>query len=563
MTRELITKNVDIFKSPELDVAHPADAGAHIISGDMHGNTIKPLFLTVEYGITTNISTLQYQNFIDIYKRSFGVPGLSAVDLLNFKQFLHDTHFKSEATIHWLGDMLADRGGNDLLTLLLLQRLRECGVKFEIILSNHDIEFINNYESPLADFSTTCILVIGSQYNSMTQLSQSLTQGLVTRKEINSLMQEAYLPALKLLSYTVNEEGTEITLLSHAPIGIPNVADLAKRFDVPYDETSVHGFAKTIDEINRIFIEFYVKMNRINDLISRTESANLHRNPVYFAIWNRDTEGLYRPDVIGNFRINYVHGHHSEEKPTLYPPHISNLDNILGKTLISANGNLVHNNKGLHSTIYSHEKINLHEIKPQQPIATSQHTCRNTELIPKKHHQIPLPPTKAIQEHGILITSVFYEEICKVQRDVFATNSKAKCKLLDELTRLKNEAFAAVKLKQNILATSMITLGMALLAGAREYYNTGNEPAFKQVCEDSFKTISPQLQLPTFANKREIFVALAKTIEQLQIGLRVEQLIPSSPILRVSDKQAAFSAAPSSTPNEPDAQPTSAPSNSS
>ena len=45
-----------------------------------------------------------------------------------------------------MGDILADRGNNDYLTLKLLEKLHSLEIPYEIMLSNHDLWFIEAAE---------------------------------------------------------------------------------------------------------------------------------------------------------------------------------------------------------------------------------------------------------------------------------------------------------------------------------------------------------------------------------------------------------------------------------
>lgn len=517
MPGHVIVENVDIYQCPILDIAHIANAGDELTSGDLHGNAIKLLFLLVKYGIAKNMTEVSYNRCVEIYKRSFEAEGLSADDLVKFDELLHSIEFNSEATIRLLGDILADRGGNDYLTLLILSRLRQCHVKYEIILSNHDLEFLINFQNPRSDFSRTKILGKGPYCRSMLELG-SLIDGGFDRTVIDGMVTKAYLPSLKLLSYAVNDQRTGITLFSHAPIGLANIEQLARRFKVKCQIASLPELVHTIDAVNRSFVNYVARGGKISRLVNHHKLCDPEQDPVGHALWNRDTESLERPAKYMDYKIHYAHGHHGDEG-RLFPMHIINLDNDLGKAYYTDKNNLQHHNKGEHTLLYSGWAVGLHKNKSHPTAASANLEGQRSPNELGQWLMVDFP--------GILMA-------------MDQTGDDVKHHFLKSVRVLGFDAANLLLRDKNYKAASSIAkLCEDLLHGYEQYVNDRDELKFQQVCRHVFATLKPQINKPVFLKRTASFVALAKAIEEMGIGL-CEKDIYSPHVVTLSDKPAAL-----------------------
>ena len=373
MPNELIAEEVDIFQCPVIDVLHLADKGAQITLGDAHANAMKLLFLLVKHGIAKNMDEDKYKNFVTIYLKSFEEHSLAGSDLFVFSTLLASIEFSFEGTLRLIGDLLADRGGHDYLILLILKRLLECGVSYEILLSNHDFAFISNFEDVDADFFSSTIYPCYS----MQRLEPLLLTNQLPRADLNTIVSNAYLPYLKLISYTVNEDNSSITIYSHAPIGLLNIAYLAAKFEIPFDDTSVQGLSTTIDILNGKFFHDYVCQGRITDLVGKPlDNGGTYdpaSEPVGYVIWNRDCKNIFRPRALHGYSLQFVYGHHIDETSFSENPHqhIYGLDNQLGKTIprfFEDDAAWDHQNEELYTALYSHERGCLQAGFSTQPV---------------------------------------------------------------------------------------------------------------------------------------------------------------------------------------------------
>lgn len=324
---KLISEQVDIYQMPKADHSL-LDKGGEITIGDLHGNAIKLLFMLFKHGIASGIDKADYDMLVAIYKMPHDT--LIRSDLELFNTLLSKIRFNTALGIRLIGDELADRGSNDYFTLKLLEQLHKHQVPFEINVSNHVIEFIEAYETnkefnpSLLHYAHVCSLV---------HLNALITKNLVAREEIALIIKNVYQPHLKALAYSFNEAKTEITIYSHAGIGLNNLKALAEQFEITYLDASIEELASTIDGINTLF-QSHIYTNSIHTLYTRADlllgygGKKVSHAPFVFLIWNRLYKEIERPQTQYGYTLNYVHGHDPNEPNQ---PAIFNLDNMLGK----------------------------------------------------------------------------------------------------------------------------------------------------------------------------------------------------------------------------------------
>lgn len=330
MFNKLINEKVDIYTFPDsIDNENKAN---EITIGDLHGNAMKLLFMLVKHGIITNINETGYQKLVEVYKTS--VNCLKIEDLNEFNSILTKVKFHAKSKLRLLGDELADRGNNDYFTLKILEKLNTADVPVEIILSNHSVEFIEAYEKQ--ERFEPQMLFLGFAH-SMQRLQNLIDKGLVLKKEILEIVDKAYKPTLKVISYSLDDSKKEITIYSHAAIGVKTIKSLAEKLSINYGDTSAEKLAQTIDKINESFQE-KTKTNMINTLYARKNmeegftnpNADLNDAPIEFTMWNRRYDVIDRPVNHKGYELYFVHGHDSSD-PIAEEQHICNLDNQLGK----------------------------------------------------------------------------------------------------------------------------------------------------------------------------------------------------------------------------------------
>jgi hypothetical protein len=328
MPNKLIEETVDLHVLPQPDTSSCGGEGAEVTIGDLHGNMLKLLFLLIKQGIATNLSAEDYDKLVAIYTKQ--TDDLTAEDLLAFNGLLDQIIFNPGTMVRLIGDELADRGSNDYFTLKLIEKLQENQVPVEILLSNHGVEFVEAYEIH-QNFHAP--MLCQGHAESMEALQQLVGKGLVLRDEILSIAHKAYKPTLRVLSYTLHEDPSLITLYSHAGIGLNSIQELAAKLDLPYHDGTANELAQTIDQINGKF-QRHVQDNTVHTLYQREvmyagySGDYLKNAPVEFVMWNRHYDDLERPELHSGYRVEFVHGHDSGD---MTQSNIYNLDNNLGK----------------------------------------------------------------------------------------------------------------------------------------------------------------------------------------------------------------------------------------
>lgn len=311
----------------------------HVSLGDMHGNALKLIYTMIEEGVLAlkdeprrdvadgirrkklpvfgkyTFEGLTADDKYQILRNIYNTPvNQLTLDDLNAFQYLinkADVHIKKSVTL--IGDELADRGNNDYFTLLVLQRLKKSDVNIDIILSNHSVEFIRDYEH--REFTGVAHLGRG-QGQSLTNMRGLIQKNLIKEDDVRKIVNEVYKPMVKAISYTITPEG-DITLFSHAPIGLETIKALAAKFKLPYRDSTPIELITTINSIN-IHVQQLFADKKLAALIDKEGPADPYNpvppesQPLQRLVWNRGlgNELVTKPnDGIASFKVNFVHGH--------------------------------------------------------------------------------------------------------------------------------------------------------------------------------------------------------------------------------------------------------------
>lgn len=360
---ELIDEHPDLLHYPPIR-SYPGK-NCQLTIGDLHGNALKLLYFLVREGIL-DMSPNHYQMMVEIYQKN--INALTKTDLTIFNKILNEASFKKlpkHILIRLLGDELADRGNNDYFVLKILEKLAKQDIPFEILFSNHGLEFIKVYEKGLPNNQSYLEKSKKKYARSLTNLRKLLTKQLVTMDEIKYLVQNFYLPFIKILScsfqsapgmlddiynFFFNEpndssqeevhqfEKANLTFYSHAPIGFYTVKSLANTMNAAYHDESEKSLAKTVKEINDKFSKA-VQNNKVLkkfgvELNQPFPANNIPLDyPLLRCIWSRGRQE-YDPPIktLNRFNLFYVHGHDGNGKvDPEYKDYVTNLDNKFGK----------------------------------------------------------------------------------------------------------------------------------------------------------------------------------------------------------------------------------------
>ena len=327
------------------------------------------LYFLQRHGII-NLSKEDYMKFVTIYK----IQKLTSKHLDEFNHILQSIIVQQESKdslICFIGDELCDRGTNDYFTLKFFQLLSSQKVNFEILISNHSIEFLSCYEKK-SDF--TDHIFFSGQGKSSDNLQLLIYSGLIKREEINFIVKECYIPHLKLMSYSINRpfnpknnnddndtddhniNQRDLTIFSHAPIGLDNLFQIASCIEILeihenqqnlLEENYLECISNLIDRVNTEFSDLLKQKSGVYELFKVRENILdiMAGNfidpllfPLTFLIWNRAHIDLLRPK-----HIFFVHGHDSRK---IQEENVCNLDNNLGKDITL--------HKGKYTALYTH-----------------------------------------------------------------------------------------------------------------------------------------------------------------------------------------------------------------
>lgn len=393
-TRQLLVRQVNLEQFPDVDEAHLAGLNAHVTIGDLHGNALKLIFTLIKHGVMTNLTKQHYCSLLSLLsvRSAFKPESFDKAALCEFNSIINQATCKKGAMIRLVGDILADRGPCDYFMLKLLDKLVKSGVNLEILISNHDYEFIAGCEKCYLEKPTPAKITyeLSSTFvRSLCNLNTLFEKEIVTFDEIWQLYQAAYLPNLKALSYSLDEAKNELTIYTHAPNDLATVQNIAKKLNVTYRDTTMQELAMTIEEINLKF-KSYAEKNKISDLFDRKavytildgkqfcdETFSVADHPFEQLTNNRSHNSLSRPDKAtnGNYSLCFVFGH---DRDWLDSEHVICLDTKLGAYYWNPwadDGNtLISNSIGTYKALYSlgaQLKLNLEKGVSQEQEAVS------------------------------------------------------------------------------------------------------------------------------------------------------------------------------------------------
>ena len=208
--------NEDINTDPQVQSC----AGESVTLGDLHGNAKKLMHFLVKHRVFKADSN-RYQQLCRLYDR----VGLDATRFKQGFSALIDNWPIEDAPqrpglVRLIGDVFADRGVNDYLTLRVLKRLTDKGIQYTLHMANHDIAALAHFtqdKKPLHDslaaFKNCKLEVLDgksrevNQSRSLFALEKWIQDGVVTRSEVADLFNINVVPALKLIDYNINDQG--------------------------------------------------------------------------------------------------------------------------------------------------------------------------------------------------------------------------------------------------------------------------------------------------------------------------------------------------------------------
>jgi len=325
-------ETVDISHCPDKRVSHAGKTygrGDFVTIGDLHGNSGKLIFFLIKEGLASFNPPGNCQKILNFYKSS-GATKFPLGDEL--KGLLDSINIKGppEApNVRLLGDELSDRGKNDGITIELLKKLSVAQPNFEIMMSNHSIEFLREMSG------------LGNDLDFMGQANSSHPiKGVMGKKDkteadvkamqdVNAFIRETYLKHLKLVSVTRQSDGRPV-VFTHAPTEPKIVYEAAKALGVAIGECDTQEkIEKNIivcsgrinQEYTRKVREAVAKPSAAGNILESNMSSDAEPNAIADIFWKRHTSSWARD--VGNWKT--ANGHDKGVGSTF------ELDNILGK----------------------------------------------------------------------------------------------------------------------------------------------------------------------------------------------------------------------------------------
>ena len=314
VSREIEFRDVNLYKYPDTKNTH---INQTVTVGDMHGNAMKLIWILCHLGI------LELQNPREewgqlwlIYKTP--VNQLTYLVLQEFKNIVDTARIGRQhpGQMIFIGDILADRGENDLFTVMVFAKIHGV-IPFKILLSNHDVYTLFYLEDRTKVDELQVVAGRHSKRSFLNFLKLARLIPLVV-PEFKSLISRYYIPHLTLFAYEMRNQDN-YALYSHAVFNLKHLISFlepGKSFAKDFD--SVKRFLTFIDSIN-------VKMFKWLD----ARCLHLKDPLISKIIWEREyDESTFA--FLRDLGIINVHGHVAI--PIIEKDRIS-LDTGLGRSM--------------------------------------------------------------------------------------------------------------------------------------------------------------------------------------------------------------------------------------
>ena len=301
-----------------------------IAIGDLHGNTMKLIYVLQRYGIM-HLSEESFRELWAIYDKP--VHELMREDLVRFENLVNDAVIDIPGLLNCIGDEFADRGKNDFFTALVFKKLHDAHVPFRIQLSNHSTYLLNYLETGRCEL----LSLEKGQSASLDNLILLEKKFPELHDKFVSLTQHAYTNHLSLIGYA-QPEGEPLCLFTHAPMDGVTLKQLARNLLIAYDDTSPEALIAMIDAINSTIVTqaqqgqlSRIFLSELYQLSWGTQNQQLYNkgasDPVCDVLWNRNRPREPLPCGCLN-----IHGHVGdyERKPAFNVRYV-NLDSDWGK----------------------------------------------------------------------------------------------------------------------------------------------------------------------------------------------------------------------------------------
>jgi len=381
-----------------------------------------------------------------------GIP-LTRADFEEVIEILEQTEINpclgDDFILRFLGDLIGDRGANDMLMFLYFQALQggvsgnKKKIEIEKLLGNHDLEVILALEAEAASKdgfvnykSKMDLDTHPGQVNSLKALQESIRTGEISIAEVRAFAEQYYLPNVKAFSYTIRDDlafkpgpGEKqrkiIDIYSHAPVGLETIHGVANKLGVAYKDESAEALGETIDRINDAF-QAHVRAGTVHNLYQDCKNPlDIEEDdPFYWLLWRRQEDvdvPIYRPEEIQSspteqpYRLFFINGHDGKVGPGDTPNSLI-LNNSLGKFKNCEGEDGVVRSRGISRVLDLKNKQTLEE-KVQPPVAPPIKTEPSQQPIVKNlPPPAPIPIPMEQEEESVLLKTINFEEMTPVKK---------------------------------------------------------------------------------------------------------------------------------------------------
>lgn len=285
------------------------------ILGDMHGSTSKMIMLLFALDFINKDHYHLGTCLCDYYNKFDSALNLEEKWQLieSFKEVLKLIEFTTaDCEIIFIGDTLSDRGNCDWFTLLFYQALHKANVKFSVIFSNHDMNFmlfmegVINNEAVIPSFLCSTNRTMESLINFAKMIGYNhkinadkpnYFQKDSSSSQVNPIimgelieMYKIYCQHLCLFKCVINPHTQKKYFISHAPTTTEYITAVANEFQLP--PPSEQSYAAWLNELNIKFRSLILNTELHNKITNRIPATTLteyfltEKNPIHTRLYN-------------------------------------------------------------------------------------------------------------------------------------------------------------------------------------------------------------------------------------------------------------------------------------
>ncbi|KAH9256905.1 hypothetical protein BASA81_004726 [Batrachochytrium salamandrivorans] len=293
------TRGVNLCHLPVPVREHKATQ--EITIGDLHGNAMKLVYFLVSEGVLRGLTDQEFSRMCAIYHSTISTSTREFYDLLHHRG---GKIASNHPTIRLLGDEFADRGTNDELTVMVLEKLLSEGdpSKVQVLLSNHGYEFYSYDQDDHMARLQFKLLSGEKQHASFSNSLHTFHRTVKDKSRAKRVLAMLYKHSLKLVSYSVRDGG--MLIFTHAPIGLETLQLFARDFSL---NTTCGNYSITQSDLKTCIDLIQHKFD--SEIKHRLSWGLRQSRSIMEFMWRRNSDRgkATRPSL--NKTVAWVHGH--------------------------------------------------------------------------------------------------------------------------------------------------------------------------------------------------------------------------------------------------------------